>query len=56
MQFLDQIWKSAATSVSAMFFGRTTLMIFAENWWNFLVGIFFQKSVLGNPDSNLSKF
>ena len=53
---MDQIWKSAATTISPIFSPYYTLTIFAENRWNFFSDFFLHKSVLGSPDSNLSKF
>ena len=54
IKFLNQIWKSAVTCISATFF--PSLTIFAENRGIFFGDFFFHKSVLGSPDSNLSKF
>ena len=53
IQFLDQIWKSAATSVSAIFFRKTLPLGFLLKVNGIFLGFLFQKPDLGSPDVNL---
>ena len=56
IQFLDQIWKSAATSISAIFFRKTIPLGFLLKIDGIFFSDFVKKPDLGSPDSNLSKF